>query len=118
MKALILAACAALLAAQVHAAKPKPAGSYGAIAYHRDSQRWGTSHAARTAREAKVGALERCGETRCEVVIDIRNGCGALADGQKRHAAAPGATRAEAETKALRKCGGEACRIVAWACTP
>lgn len=118
MKALILAACAALLAVQVHAAKLKPASAYGAIAYHRASQSWGTSHEAKTAREAKVGALERCGNRRCEVVLDIRNGCGALADGPKRHAAAPGATRAEAETKALRKCGGEACRIVAWACTP
>jgi hypothetical protein len=118
VKTFILAACAALLAAQVHAAKPKTPSSYGAIAYHRDSQRWGTSHAARTAREAKVGALERCGERRCEVVLDIRNGCGALADGPRRPATASGATRAEAETRALRKCGGEACRIVAWACTP
>jgi hypothetical protein len=117
MKALFLAACAALLAAQAHAAKPKTPASYGAIAYHRDSQRWGASHAARTAREAKVGALERCGERRCEVVLDIRNGCGALADGPKRYATAPGATRDEAQTKALRKCGGDACRIVAWACT-
>lgn len=118
MKTLILAVCAALLAAQVHAAKPKTSSSYGAIAYHRDSQRWGTSHSARSARDAKVGALERCGNRRCEVVLGIHNGCGALADGPKRHAAAPGATRDEAETKALRKCGSDACRIVAWACTP
>jgi hypothetical protein len=52
------------------------------------------------------------------VVIGIRNGCGALADGPKRIAAAPGVTRGEAETKALRKCGAGECRIVAWACTP
>ena len=118
MKALIFAACAALLAAPVHAAKPKAPASYGAIAYHRDSRSWGTSHEARTAREAKIGALQRCGHARCEVVISIRNGCGALADGPKRIAAAPGVTRGEAETKALRKCGAGECRIVAWACTP
>jgi len=118
MKVLVFAACAALLAAQVHAAEPKKPSFYGAIAYHRDSQSWGTSHEARTAREAKVGALERCGHARCEVVISVRNGCGALADGPKRTAVAPGVTRNEAETKALRKCGDGACRIVAWACTP
>jgi len=117
MKALLFAACAALLAAQVHAAKPKKPAFYGAIAYHRDSHSWGTSHEAQTARDAKVGALQRCGDRRCEVVLDIRNGCGALADGPKRYAAAPGATRDEAQTKALRKCGGDACRIVAWSCT-
>jgi len=65
-----------------------------------------------------AGALQRCGHARCEVVIGIRNGCGALADGPKRTAAAPGVTRGEAETKALRKCGADECRIVAWACTP
>ena len=118
MNKLAIAACAALLAAQVHAAKPKKPAAYGAIAYDREARSWGTSHAARSDREARVGALERCGAPRCEVLIGIRNGCGALADGPRRHAAAPGATRAEAETKALRKCGGEACRIVAWACTP
>lgn len=118
MKTVVFAACAALLAAQVQAAKPKNPSFYGAIAYHRDSQSWGTSHAARSARDAKVGALQRCGERRCEVVLAIRNGCGALADGPRRHAAAPGATRNEAETKALRKCGGDACHVVAWACTP
>jgi len=118
MKTLIPAACAALLAVQVHAAKPINPSFYGAIAYHRDSHSWGTSHSARSARDAKRGALERCAHARCEVVVSIRNGCGALADGPKRHAAAPGVTRNEAETKALRKCGADACRIVAWACTP
>jgi len=115
---LACAACAALLAVPIAAAEAKQPSFYGAIAYHRDSQSWGTSHEARTAREAKIGALQRCGERRCEVVIAIRNGCGALADGAKRPAAAAGATRDEAQTKALRKCGGESCRIVAWACTP
>lgn len=117
MKLTVCAACAALLAVPIAAAESKKPSYYGAIAYHRDSQSWGTSHEAKTARDAKVGALQRCGDRRCEVVIAIRNGCGALADGPKRPAAAAGATRDEAETKALRKCGGPACRIVAWACT-
>jgi Domain of unknown function (DUF4189) len=118
MKKLLLAACAALLAVQVQAAKPKKPAAYGAIAYYRPSQSWGATHSARSDREARIGALQRCGDERCEVMIGIRNGCGALADGPKRPATASGATRNEAETKALRKCGGEACRVVAWACTP
>ena len=115
---LVCAACAALLTVPIAAAEAKKPSFYGAIAYHRDSQSWGTSHEAKTAREAKIGALQRCGERRCEVVIAFRNGCGALADGPKRPAAAAGATRDEAQTKALRKCGDGACRLVAWACTP
>ena len=117
MKVLVLAACAVLLAAQAHAAKPKTPAAYAAIAYYRAAQVWGTAHAGRSDREARIGALERCGDRRCEVVIGIRDGCGALADGPKRFAAAPGATRDEAQSKALRKCGAE-CRLVAWACTP
>jgi len=118
MKKLVIAVCAALLAVPVHAAKPKKPAAYGAIAYYRPTQAWGTTHAAPSDREARVAALQRCADSRCEVVIGIRNGCGALADGPKRAATASGATRSEAETKALRKCGGETCRIVAWACTP
>jgi len=118
MKTLVFAACAALLAAPVHAAEPKKASYYGAIAYHRDSQSWGTSHQARSARDAKIDALERCAHARCVIVVSVHNGCGALADGPKRYAAAPGVTRNEAESKALRKCGDAACRIAAWACTP
>lgn len=118
MKKFVIAACAALLAAQVQAAQPKKPAAYGAIAYYRPTQAWGTTHAARSDREARIGALQRCGDRRCEVVVGIRNACGALADGPKRPATASGATRDEAETKALRKCGVEACRIVAWACTP
>ena len=117
MKLFLLAACAMLLAAQIHAAQPKKPAAYAAIAYHRASQSWGTSHDAKTARDAKLGALARCTHPRCEVVLDIRNGCGALADGPQRFAAAPGATRDEAETKALRKCGGDSCSVIAWACT-
>lgn len=118
MNKLVIAACAALLAVHAQAAKPKKPAAYGAIAYYRPTQAWGTMHAAHSDREARVGALQRCGDKRCEVMIGIRNGCGALADGLIRPAAASGATRDEAETKALRKCGGEACRIIAWACTP
>jgi len=118
MKAFLAAACAALLAIEVHAAKPRKPAPYGAIAYHRASQSWGTSHDAKTSRDARIGALQRCANPRCEVVVSVRNGCAALADGPKRAAAAPGVTRDEAETKALRKCGGGECRVIAWACTP
>ena len=117
MRVLIFAACAALLAAPALAAKPKKPSSYGAIAYHRETQSWGAAYDAKSARDAKLSALERCGNRRCEVVLNLRNGCGALADGPTRFAATPGATRDEAETKALRKCDDKACKVVAWACT-
>jgi hypothetical protein len=94
---------------------------YGAIAYHRDSQSWGTSYDKAKARDASVEALKQCGQKQCEVVHKFKNGCAALADGPKTFAALPGATRDEAETKTLRRCseknGGKECAVIAWACT-
>ena len=85
MNKLVIAACAALLAVQVQAATPRKPSAYGAIAYERTTQAWGTSHAARNDREARIDALQRCADKRCEVRISIRNGCGALADGFSDH---------------------------------
>ena len=51
---------------------------HGAIAYDRDSGRLGYAYDQRSAREARAQALMQCGE-QCEVVIDLRNNCGALA---------------------------------------
>lgn len=89
---------------------------HGAIAYHRDSSGYGFSVDQRTARAAQVEALRQCGHQRCEVVVRLRNSCGAVANGPKKFAAGKGAARQEAETKALRSCGA-GCEIVVWACT-
>jgi hypothetical protein len=98
---------------------------HGAIAYDRDSGRIGYAYDYRSAREARAQALMQCGE-QCEVVIDLRNNCGALASKAPNKSAsthkptapitAHGATREEAQTKAKRLCGSD-CQIQAWACS-
>jgi hypothetical protein len=94
---------------------------FGAIAYYRGSPSWGVGFNFARARDANVEALKQCGHGKCEVVHKFRNGCAALADGPKVHAAVSGATRDEAETKAMRRCTElnkqASCTLVAWACT-
>lgn len=118
---------AALLAALPAIADTKSAkrsaepNRFGAIAYYRASQSWGVGYNFARARDANVEALKQCGHGKCEVVHKFRNGCAALADGPKIHAAASGATRDEAETKTLRRCTETnkqaSCTLIAWACT-
>ena len=90
--------------------------SFGALAYHRTSGNFGYATNMPNARAARVEALRLCGHPQCEVVVSLRNNCGAVANGPKLFSATHGATRQEAETKALRKCG-ERCEIAGWACT-
>jgi serine/threonine-protein kinase len=94
----------------------KTVPNYGAIAFHQDSGSKGFSFNQRSAREASVEALKQCGHDNCEVILSIRNACGALASSKKGFASSTGATRAEAETKALKKCG-PGCDPVIWTCT-
>ena len=118
---------AALLAALPAIADTKSAkrsaepNRFGAIAYYRASQSWGSGFNFARARDANVEALKQCGHGKCEVVHKFKNGCAALADGPKIHAAASGATRDEAETKTLRRCAEvnkqASCNLIAWACT-
>lgn len=96
--------------------KKKQKTAYGAIAWHQETSRFGYSYDFQTERAANVAALRECGHDRCEIAISIKNGCAALAQGAKGHAAKKGNTREEAETLALRACGKD-CRPVAWACT-
>jgi hypothetical protein len=117
----------ALVAALPAVAQTKPGkrsaepNRFGAIAYNRDSQSWGVGFNFARARDANVEALRECGNGKCEVVHKFRNGCAALADGPKIHAAVSGATRDEAETKVLRRCTElnkqASCKLIAWACT-
>ena len=98
---------------------------HGAIAFDRDSGRSGYSYDLRSTREARAQALTQCGE-QCEVVIDLRNNCGALAvrtqnkQGAAHTSSTPvtahGATREEAQTRAQRLCGSH-CEIQAWVCS-
>jgi hypothetical protein len=113
---------ALLLIFPVQAAKQSAVPNrFGAIAYHRATQSWGVGYNFARARDANVEALKQCGHGKCEVVHKFKNGCAALADGPKIHAAASGATRDEAETKTLGRCSklnnAASCNLVAWACT-
>ena len=111
---LLLAVVAVVLPAE--ARQPVTPKHYGAIAYHRASQSWGVSADKLRARDASIEALQQCGHKQCEVILKIKNSCGAVADGPKNAVAATGATRDEAETKAVRRCG-TGCTAIAWACT-
>lgn len=97
-------------------AAQKKKTAYGAIAWHRDSGSLGYSYDFATARAAGVEALKHCAHPQCEVILAIRNECGAIADGKQGYAARRGYTEAEARTRALNACGPN-CRPVAWACT-
>lgn len=111
-------AAAALIGPAIAAAKDAPRGKarFGALAYHAASGDFGYAVDTPTARAARVEALRLCGHPKCEVVVNLRSNCGAVARDAKRFAATQGATRQEAQTKALRKCGGR-CEIAGWACT-
>jgi serine/threonine-protein kinase len=115
------------IAALICLAQPAPArvmakkGAYGAIALQRETGQVGYAYNAATSRAAKMEALNQCTDPRCEVVVNFRNACGALARqaarGPKSYFPATGAVRQEAETKALRLCAARECEILAWACT-
>jgi hypothetical protein len=117
MRGIFSLLCAFFLIFPVQAAKQSATPNrFGAIAYHRASQSWGISYDTARARDADVAALKQCGQKECVVVHKFKNGCAALAAGQKTFAAASGATRDEAETKALQRCGA-GCSALAWGCT-
>ena len=103
--------------AAVHRRGQPPKAAFGAIAFDRASASYGYSFDLRSSREAKVEALKQCGNPQCEVVLNFRNTCGALASGPRKSGAMTGSTRQEAETKALRKCAEKDCKVLAWACT-
>ncbi len=88
----------------------------GAIAFHPASGSFGYAVDRRSVREAKVEALKQCNHADCEVVLTLKNSCGALANNKQAYFASRGATRAEAEAKARRQCGVK-CEILVWACT-
>ena len=88
----------------------------GAIAYHRVSRSFGYAVNRRNEREAKVEALKQCNNVDCEVVLTLKNSCGALASYKQTYFASRGATREESEAKARRQCGPR-CEILVWACT-
>ena len=116
--AVVLSALAVLvLAGPTHAAAHPKKSVFGAIAYEPNRRAVGYAYDFKSSRDAKIEALRQCGDPACEVVLNFRNACGAIARGPARPVAVTGTTRAEAEAKAMRRCGHKACEVVAWACT-
>jgi hypothetical protein len=117
LAAVLVAAPAALWhGASFAAGKAAKAAYNGAIAYHRPSASYGYAVDLPSARAAQIEALKQCGNALCEVVMGLRNNCGAVANGPRHFTVAKGATRQEAQTKALRTCGA-GCEIAVWACS-
>ena len=120
VRMLCLLACAVSFGQIVNAATSNTIRSVrpdnGAIGVHPDSGSFGYAVDRRSAREAKVEALKQCNYTDCEVVLTLKNSCGALASFKKTYFVSRGATRLEAEAKARRQCGPK-CEILVWACT-
>jgi Domain of unknown function (DUF4189) len=108
-RALLTAAVLLALGAAVLPARPAAAGSsYGAVAWDKETGKYGWSRNQATAQKAEELAISGCGATGCKVVIRISNPtlCGALAttsDG-KNAGGASRKTQDEARIAALASC--------------
>lgn len=120
---ILIAAIAALASGVAYGAGERPtkagrAGNHGALAYEATSGAFGYSFDFPTSRQAKQAALAQCANSKCLVMVNIKNSCAAIVQGPKRPFSAQGATREEAETRAMAKCADEAkCKPVGWVCT-
>lgn len=96
------------------------ADMYGAIAYSRSSDCWGTSYNYRSRSQAEGAALSECCSSDCEIKTWFRNACGALATGDDGSVGWGWyGSRSGAESIALRECQqrSSGCRVRCWACT-
>lgn len=102
--------------------QPVASGQYGAIAYSNSKNNFAASWSAYTAEEAQRAALETCnnGFGNCEVVVTIRNSCGAAAMGPKGWGAGEGRSRTLAVNDAIRNCArySRDCKPLISFCSP
>lgn len=92
---------------------------YGAIAYSGKTQQYGVG-AGDTKDEAKKNAIKFCEKADCEVLLEYKNDCGALAiskDGY--YGVGEAKTKDQAKEIAMKYCKekGKNCEIVASDCT-
>lgn len=92
---------------------------YGAIAYSGKTQQYGVG-AGDTKDEAKKNAIKFCEKADCEVLLEYKNDCGALAiskDGY--YGVGEAKTKDEAKEIAMKYCKekGKSCELVASDCT-
>ncbi|WP_202913018.1 DUF4189 domain-containing protein [Acuticoccus sediminis] len=94
--------------------------SFGAIAWDRESGRWGYSYNYAERAGAITRALDACGDPGCEVRTWFRNACGALAVSGGGYGASWGTTEADAQAKAMDLChaeGNEDCKVATSTCS-
>jgi len=96
--------------------------NYGAIAYDKNTGRWGYAYNYSSRGEAERVAVSRCGSSGCVAYNWFRNACGALAKASDGSIGwSWGTSRHDAEARAIAQCerssNGLSCEIVCWACT-
>ena len=92
---------------------------FGAIAYSMKTKQYGVG-AGDTKDEAKKNAIKFCEKTDCEVLLEYKNDCGALAvskDGY--YGSGEAKTKEEAKENAMKFCKekGKDCEVVTTDCT-
>ncbi len=92
------------------------AGDYGAIAFNKETRRYGYSYDQPTQAAAERRAVAECGAG-CKSMAWFANGCGALATSDVRYGTATGPSRASAERDARARCGAPDCRVLVYSCT-
>ncbi len=92
--------------------------SYGAIATTPNAEAWGYSYDHATQAEAERHALEKCGQSDCQIQVWFKNACGAVAkDEQGNLGWAWAKTQKQAEAEAISTCGTGTCKVETWVCT-
>ncbi len=94
-------------------------GTFGAIAYSEKTQQYGIG-GGDTKEEAKKNAMSFCGKSDCEVVIEYKDDCAALAVSKDGfYGTGEADSKDEANKNAMKFCSekGKGCEIVATDCT-
>lgn len=71
-----------------------------------------------TAADAESGAIRKCNARDCQAVVNVTNGCAAVAQARNRAWGwGYAASRAAAQNQAIAGTPGAGARILGWACT-
>lgn len=117
MSAAIAAACSVSIAGPADAA-PYGHDQWGAIALSRSTGRTAYTWDYATAGAATRAAVAKCGVADCRAVVQVANGCAALAQAPSYALGwGYGASRTTAERQARKGTGQQRAHVVGWVCT-
>lgn len=112
--ATVVTVCSTVTAAPAQAA----ADSWGAIALSPSTYRTGYTWDYPTAATATRAAAQKCGARDCRAIVEVANGCAALAQASNYALGwSYGGSRADAENRAIRATPGRHAHVVGWVCT-